>query len=139
MTPELKARWVADLRDPNNKQGHNVLRKIDGPDDKPEYSYCCLGRLCIVAGAHFNEYSEEVDTDDGLDYRDYDNRPVRNGVNLADGDEENLSPAFMREIDLKPAQADTLIAMNDGSVNPDGTKNPPKDFPFIATWIEENL
>lgn len=40
MKPEIKALWVADLRNPENKQGHHTLRNDTGD--------CCLGRLCEV-------------------------------------------------------------------------------------------
>lgn len=40
MKPEIKALWVADLKNPENKQGHHTLRNDTGD--------CCLGRLCEV-------------------------------------------------------------------------------------------
>lgn len=40
MNSELKAKWVAALRDPRRKQGNGWLRTEDG--------MCCLGVLCDV-------------------------------------------------------------------------------------------
>jgi hypothetical protein len=40
--PEIKAAWVAWLRDPKNRQGREVLRTADG-------KFCCLGGLCELA------------------------------------------------------------------------------------------
>ena len=40
MNPELKAKWVAALRDPNRKQAKGQLRIGD--------AMCCLGVLCDV-------------------------------------------------------------------------------------------
>jgi hypothetical protein len=42
MNPEIKAAWVAWLRDPRNQQGREVLRSADG-------KFCCLGGLCELA------------------------------------------------------------------------------------------
>lgn len=44
MNPDVKAKWVAWLRDPENVQGQGQLRirESDGP------AHCCLGGLCEV-------------------------------------------------------------------------------------------
>jgi len=43
MNPEIKAKWVAALRDPSRKQIKGRLRRGDG--------MCCLGVLCDVVDA----------------------------------------------------------------------------------------
>ena len=43
MTKDLKARWLARLRDPNSKQGKEKLCGRTG-------GYCCLGLLCEELG-----------------------------------------------------------------------------------------
>lgn len=45
MDPEIKAEWIAELRNPEAKQGTGVLRDADG-------SRCCLGVLCDIAVKH---------------------------------------------------------------------------------------
>lgn len=42
MNPDVKAKWVARLRDPSVKQGRGALRT-----DRDEF--CCLGVLCELA------------------------------------------------------------------------------------------
>jgi len=39
MNREIAMKWVADLRDPNLKQGQTFLRTVND-------EYCCLGVLC---------------------------------------------------------------------------------------------
>jgi hypothetical protein len=51
LNPELKARWIADLRANPQLQARNKLRDTEGKN-------CCLGRLCLLQGipwdgAHF--------------------------------------------------------------------------------------
>jgi hypothetical protein len=41
MNPEIKARWIAWLRDPSHEQGQSYLKKGG--------KYCCLGGLCELA------------------------------------------------------------------------------------------
>ncbi len=43
MKPEVKAAWVAALRDPARKQGRGMLRNLDD-------GFCCLGVLCDISG-----------------------------------------------------------------------------------------
>lgn len=46
MTPELKAKWIATLRNGECRQTTGTLRF----DEKGEESFCCLGVLCEVVG-----------------------------------------------------------------------------------------
>src|SRR5262245_22394423 len=47
MRKEIADLWIADLRNPENKQTTGVL--FDGT------GYCCLGRLCVVMGRTFHK------------------------------------------------------------------------------------
>lgn len=47
MNPEIKARWVAWLRENRGRQGRGVLRRGTGADAR----FCCLGGLCEIAVA----------------------------------------------------------------------------------------
>lgn len=55
MNPELKAKWVAALRDPERKQTQGVLRRGN--------AMCCLGVLCDVIDP------EKWQSDDGLTWQ----------------------------------------------------------------------
>jgi hypothetical protein len=56
MKPEIKALWVAWLRDPKNQQGRGYLNR-DG-------KLCCLGGLCELA-AEAGVVTKTVDEQDG--------------------------------------------------------------------------
>jgi hypothetical protein len=56
MNKEFAERWVADLRDPNNKQCTSVLH--DG------VGYCCLGRAVVIGGFKLVPRRVEVEGDD---------------------------------------------------------------------------
>jgi hypothetical protein len=53
MNPEIKARWVADLRSGNFPQGQGTLhRDLTGTGtSKTGHTFCCLGVLCESAVA----------------------------------------------------------------------------------------
>lgn len=91
MTPELKQKWIADLR--TAQQAHSRLHNGQG-------GYCCLGRLCSVLGAEF-VYNEPHNTW----------VPRLDGVTLADG--EGLSVEAMGMAGLTYAQQTRLIEIND--------------------------
>ena len=67
MDPKLKADWIADLRDPDN-QDKQTDHRLHSKNDQ----FCCLGRLCVVAGIPANG----IDIDGDYKY---------------DGDASNLS------------------------------------------------
>jgi len=48
MKEKVAKKWIKDLRKPKNKQAKKAL--FDGT------GYCCLGRLCVVAGYSFYKY-----------------------------------------------------------------------------------
>ena len=56
MTPELKAAWVADLRQNQALQTTGTLRS-EGQ------CYCCLGRLAVVAGLKIGIWGDIIESD----------------------------------------------------------------------------
>jgi len=111
LDPEIKAKWLTDLRSGEYRQAQCHLHKDGG--------YCCLGVLCLSAGATFD--------DDGTYFE---NIPILDGENIADGENPELSSAFMRRIGLRYHEQKWLVSMND-------EKNEP--FAAIADYIEKNL
>lgn len=89
MTPEFKAKWIADLR--KYPKTRSYLKNSTG--------YCCLGVACLTLGAKFEERSMK--------------RPILNGINLADG--EALTPCTLDQIGLTMSNQNTLIDLNDRS------------------------
>jgi len=55
----LKAKWVAALRSGKYKQGRGFLKAKDSEGD---WTYCCLGVLCEVAGLK-EKFVRETDID----------------------------------------------------------------------------
>lgn len=52
MNPEIKAKWLEDLRSGNFRKGTNKLHKIRKDADGNEvHEFCCLGVLCEQAVA----------------------------------------------------------------------------------------
>lgn len=123
MEAELKQRWVAALRSGEYAQTDGRLNG-DG-------RFCCLGVLCKVMGAEFED-AEGFDSE-GLDYS-YENVPVLNGEVLSAGDDQELSLATLKTVGIEPDVQGTLVMMNDGT-----PLTPAKTFPEIADYIEKNL
>jgi hypothetical protein len=116
MDPDIKAKWVEALRSGKYKQTEQALQDYSG--------YCCLGVLCRAIGAEFQEFNEP---DGG---RQYDNAPVLDGINLADGNNEELSRSFLRRAGLTEDDEIRLVEMND-------SEN--ASFLKIAEYIEKRL
>jgi hypothetical protein len=114
MDPDIKAKWVEALRSGKYKQARMALETSRG--------YCCLGVLCRAVGAEFQEFD-----DDG---RYYDSVPVLDGINLADGNNEELSRSFLRRAGLREEDQIRLVEMND-------SEN--ASFLKIAEYIEKRL
>jgi hypothetical protein len=51
MNPEIKAEWLAALRDPEAKQTTGILNLVE-PSPVGPIGMCCLGVLCEVAVKH---------------------------------------------------------------------------------------
>jgi hypothetical protein len=110
MNPEIKAKWIADLRANPDLQGRTYLRRTrDG-------KFCCMGRLCEIMGIEFNH-----DIEGYIFYSVIENSPFsRNG---------QIPITVLGRFFLTEKDQDTLIGMNDRG----------KTFAEIADWIEENL
>jgi hypothetical protein len=116
MDADLKAKWVEALRSGKYGKGQGRLH------DERDGTYCCLGVLCKVLGADFDDATDEEK------FLEYDHVPVLNGRVLSHRDDEELEEAFCVEIGL-PDQG-TLIAMNDDQE---------KSFAEIADYIEREI
>lgn len=108
MDQKIKQKWIRALRSGRYKQTQNQLH--DGK------AYCCLGVLCRVVGAkyqnrafHWNGYSER-------------------GI---------LPDKLRRELKITPSQEDRLTIMNDGDYSKEYTA--PQTFKQIADYIEKYL
>lgn len=109
MNPELKAKWIADLRANPDLQGRMYLRSTDG-------KFCCIGRLCEVMGVEFDH--------------------GRKGYVFTSGEEgfafvrnSQIPTPLIERFDLSEKEQDILVGKNDASLT----------FAEIADWIEENL
>jgi hypothetical protein len=91
MTPEFKARWIADLRKHPKTTGY---LKHDG-------AYCCLGVACMTLGGHFEKGG------------DGNTRPFLGSNNLAYGEE--LAYSTLELMGLTYSAQTTLIDLNDRS------------------------
>lgn len=61
MPKELLANWLADLRSGKPAKGQGVLQILADPQAEGKDSFCCLGRLQIVAGDNRCELLTTVD------------------------------------------------------------------------------
>lgn len=118
MDANLKAKWLADLRSGKFRQAQGYLHNPKGD------SYCCLGVLCLSAGASFQDWRDPEYFE-----REIENAPVLDGGILSAGEDQELSKLWMETIGLSDEHNRTLIEMNDGGV----------PFPRIADYIEKNL
>lgn len=109
MNPELKAKWIADLRANPHLQGREALRTKDG-------KFCCLGRLCEVAGILFDQDRWAFGEIDEIGDKDWFN--------------EELPSFVLNKLELDPTSGGELMEMND---------HENLTFPEIADWIERNL
>ena len=88
MNPEIKARWLRDLRSGEFKQGLNMLRnEIDN-------EYCCLGVLCKSADVRWSYYilKDEVGVSDKVQstLMALNDEEKKSFTEIADWIEENL-------------------------------------------------
>jgi len=120
MTPELKAKWLNDLRSGKYQKTHSHLR-----DDK---GYCCLGVLCETAGVGFNLASKTADHNADVAGQmwtmypnDFEGMPINEG--------EELSAMGMEIFGLGQVQHDDLTRLNDEN----------STFAEVIQYIEENL
>jgi len=107
MNKNIKMRWVKALRSGLYEQGQSKLRR--------EKRSCCLGVLCAVMGAKWNNRW-------GADY------PLIRGKEVSDGGTV-LLPSLLKMIGMKKTTQDRLVEMNDYG----------KSFVEIAQYIEKRL
>lgn len=115
MNPELKAKWIADLK--THKQVTGQLcgwRDIDDGADA-ERGYCCLGVACLTLAGVF-EYESG-----------YDLIPRLNGRALNDG--EGLNRYALDLLGINEKTQSILIVINDQS----------DTFEPVIAYIEANL
>lgn len=110
MEPSLKEAWMSALKSGEYKQSHRVLYDGNG--------YCCLGVLCVVAGATFEQ------TVQSPPYY----VPKLNGVRL--NSVCSLSEVTLKMFGLSEATQTWLVRLNDGC----GAQQP-KTFLEIAEEI----
>jgi hypothetical protein len=130
----LIANWIVALRSGYYKQVQSKLY------DECADGYCCLGVLCKVAGANFEDFDtgeEDVWDDSTIKWE---NRPIKDGANLALNDDELLDPDFMESIGIPDNIASHLVDMNDGNIW-DETLGDTKKYTFleIADYIEKEF
>lgn len=118
MDPEIKAKWLSDLRSGAYAQARERLRDAD--------TYCCLGVLCRTVGAEFTRASID---DPPYVSGTFDNVPVLDGDILSEKDDQELNTSFLRRVGLTDKDQKELIIMNDGG----------NSFGEIADYIEEHL
>lgn len=113
MTPEFKAKWIADLR--THEKTENLLREhFEGGYG---YGYCCLGVACLTLGAEF----KYCGGDEG------EQRPILDGKVLSVS--EKLSTTTLGMIGLSADQQADLILLNDSS----------NTFAEVIDYIEKEL
>lgn len=124
--PELKAKWVAELRSGKYKQANGRLKTYDS---EGEICHCCLGVLC------------EIVAPDGFNISTFSKHEFEHTFGGKTKQESYPNQMKMREIGLYPSEYKKLAAMNDGEA-PAGKGNyvyPKANFNDIADYIEKNL
>jgi hypothetical protein len=131
MNPDVKVKWLNDLA--TAKQAKSKLKNDDGA------GYCCLGRLCVVAGGEFQptedeRFEEHVDgcgdeDCDGCYEPSYVELPMWPDGRLMSLDNETLNGDVMLWADLTPEAVDVLMDLNDKS----------DDFDAVMEFIREKL
>lgn len=119
---DLMERWIKDLRDNPELQSKDALLNSEG-------KYCCLGRLCLIAGMEEDTIRHEGVIDKDL-----------LGYEL-----DIIPPSFIGEA-LVDSIVFLLTSMNDGLTKHSSEKleewNLTKDsytFPEIADFLEERI
>ncbi len=134
MNKEFAERWVADLRDPNNKQCKSQLSDGKG--------FCCLGRAVVVGG--FKLVPKKVE-DDYDEVKVRDDELVIDGTQGPDGlygESEDLSDEAMKALGFEESQGEP----KEGKIEIDGKEyatladanDKGVTFAQIADWVEKN-
>jgi hypothetical protein len=136
MNQDVKVKWLNDLA--TAKQAKSKL-KADFLEDGAS-GYCCLGRLCVVAGGAFQPVEDErfdelheqgcEDEDcDGCSEPTCNIRPLWPNGTLMSHDNEGIDEAVMVWAGLATEAVDTLMDLNDKS----------DDFSYVMEFIREKL
>jgi hypothetical protein len=131
MDPDVKVQWLNDLA--TAKQARSKLKDEDGT------GYCCLGRLCVVAGGAFQPHEGERYEDhdagcedencDGCYVETYTILPTWPDGRLMSHDNERINEDVMVWAGLATDAVDTLVDLNDKS----------DDFQYVMEFIREKL
>lgn len=125
MNKQVKKIWVAELRNPEHKQGKGTLCEYADEGNK----YCCLGILTMCAirdnGAHTENMNHVMPTDD-----------VRAWAGLG-GAETLFIDGETASLDIHNDGQVVYIGMDFAGLPRSGCK--PKTFAQIADAIEEQL
>lgn len=119
MNPEIKAKWLAELRDPKNKQTKGKLKARNG-------ARCCIGVLCEIIAPNELHWVEDV------------------GYITSDQNPGILSSNLLESVGLRYEDQTALTRRNDGGVfylssDSTATTFAPHSFPEIADYIEKEL
>lgn len=118
MTPELKEKWLTDLKSGKYPKTRGHL--------KDKIGYCCLGVLCETAGIGFRD--ELVGYGGSLDEaRWFAPKPDAGGFKVHDGN--TLSDYGLKQFGLSTFDLESLIDSNDNH----------DTFDPVIEYIEEHL
>lgn len=116
MDPDVKSKWLTDLRSGEYEQCKGDLKSKDG-------GFCCLG---VLADQFKPTWRKAQGSFEGT------NRmvPMLDGEHLSKGPNSGcLNEHFLRKIGLPNDEASQLMSMNDAG----------SSFSDIATYIERNI
>jgi hypothetical protein len=118
---EFTTKWLKDLRSGKYEQANGTLKELVGEEEKPEYSYCCLGVACKTVGM------PDGDINGGM-------LPCTPAHARKRDRSVDPTEKFFRKIPAKlrnnQALLDDLVGLNDDQGY---------SFKRIATWIEKNV
>jgi len=124
MNKEFADRWVADLRDPNNKQCQSVLH--DG------VGYCCLGRALVVGGFKLVQIDESSFVIEGSQ------DPEEGGGEYETLDERTMAALGFSETDGSPSEGKVCIEGRGTFEGLADANDKGATFAEIADWVEKN-
>lgn len=121
MDPEIKEKWLTDLRSGLYEQGQYCLRRVIPKSQKSEY--CCLG---VLANVIVNTYPETYQ----WKYYTTGSVAVMNDKTQQSQGRFGLTTEILALVNLNENQQATCVKMNDQER---------KSFAEIADYIEANF